>query len=194
MYNVVEEGIKASITTKQRLLNSKETHEKIIEIAESCVNSMLSGGKVILAGNGGSFADSQHVAAEFVARFKHDRSPYPAIALGCNASSVTAIANDYDYRFIFSRELQAIGDSKDTFIAISTSGNSNNIIEAIHAAKAMSIPTFGMSGHGRSCSSMSGICNVLAVESDDTARIQECHILIGHIICEIVELAMAKVR
>ena len=144
------------------------------------------GGKVILFGNGGSAADAQHIAAELVGRFKLDRRPLPAIALTTNTSTLTAVTNDYGYEAVFSRQIEALVKKKDVVIGISTSGNSPNVIEAITMAKLKGAKTIGLTGcNGGKLAEVADL--VLAVPSDSTPRIQEAHITIGHIVCELVE-------
>ena len=142
-------------------------------------------GKIIFAGNGGSFADAQHLSAEFTSRFLFDRAPLPSLALGTNSSAISAIGNDYGYDNVFSRELRGIAQPQDIFIGISTSGNSRNIVRAVETAQELGIPTALLTGH--SGGALATLCDCLCVPSSDTARIQECHILLGHILCELVE-------
>lgn len=181
----IKKSINDSIIAKQRLLADSELLNKITNVAEMCVESLRKDGKVIFAGNGGSFADAQHLSAELTSRFMFDREPLSSIVLGANSSAISAIGNDYGYDAVFSRELRGIARSNDIFIPISTSGNSENIIKAILIAKSMGIQTIGMTGNlgGK----MSSLCDCIVVPANDTARIQECHILIGHIICELIE-------
>lgn len=181
----IKKSINDSIITKQRLLTDSELLNKINNVAEICVESLRKDGKVIFAGNGGSFADAQHLSAELTSRFMFDREPLSSIVLGANSSAISAIGNDYGYHEVFSRELRGIARSNDIFIPISTSGNSENIIKAILIAKSMRIQTIGMTGN--SGGKMSSLCDCIVVPANDTARIQECHILIGHIICELIE-------
>lgn len=143
------------------------------------------GNRLLIAGNGGSAADAQHIAAEFVCRFNFERPGLPAMALATNYSVITAAGNDYSFDDVFSREIEANGKSGDIFIGISTSGNSTNILKAMQASQQAGIYTVGLSGSGGAIQNEADIC--LNVPSDCTPRIQECHILIGHILCEIVE-------
>lgn len=140
---------------------------------------------MILAGNGGSFADSQHIAAEFVSKLLVDRVPLAAVSLGTNSSAMSAIGNDYGYEKVFSRELEALADERDLFIPVSTSGNSLNILLAAETAKRMNLETVGLTGAtgGR----LAGICTCIQVPSTETVFIQESHIMIGHIVCSIAE-------
>jgi D-sedoheptulose 7-phosphate isomerase len=181
----IKKSINDSIMVKQRLLSDRELLDKISNLAEVCVASLRRDGKVIFAGNGGSFADAQHLSAELTSRFMFDREPLSSIVLGANSSAISAIGNDYGYTEVFSRELRGIGRANDIFIPISTSGNSENILNAISVAKSMRIQTVGMTGNmgGK----MSSLSDCIVVPAQDTARIQECHILIGHIICEFIE-------
>jgi D-sedoheptulose 7-phosphate isomerase len=181
----IKKSINDSIMVKQRLLSDRELLDKISNLAEVCVASLRRDGKVIFAGNGGSFADAQHLSAELTSRFMFDREPLSSIVLGANSSAISAIGNDYGYTEVFSRELRGIGRANDIFIPISTSGNSENILNAISVAKSMRIQTVGMTGSmgGK----MSSLSDCIVVPAQDTARIQECHILIGHIICEFIE-------
>jgi D-sedoheptulose 7-phosphate isomerase len=181
--------IDESIETKARLREKRIT-KAINDAALLVWSSLQNGGKILFAGNGGSLADAQHLAAEFVARFKLERSALPAIALGTNASAVTAIGNDYEFKDIFSREIEAIGNDGDTLIAISTSGQSENIIQAVRSASQKAINTIGLTGGdgGR----LVHECRCIVVPAKKTERIQECHILIGHIICEIVEASLCN--
>ena len=177
--------IKESIKVKEKLLLDSEIVKKINDLAEDCLESIKSGGKIIFAGNGGSFADSQHLTAEFVSRLRFDRSPLPSLALGTNSSSMSAIGNDYGYENVFRREIIALGSKEDIFIPITTSGNSSNIIFAIEEAKKNGIKTVVLTGNGGG--KVKSITDCIIVPSSRTERIQECHILIGHIVCGIVE-------
>jgi D-sedoheptulose 7-phosphate isomerase len=142
---------------------------------------------VIFAGNGGSFADAQHLSAEFTSRFLFDRAPLPSLALGTNNSAISAIGNDYGYEQVFARELQAIAKPGDVFIPITTSGNSSNVLAAVEIAQTLGISTVGWTG--QSGGRLKQLCECICIPSAETARIQECHILIGHILCGLVEAA-----
>ena len=190
MKSDIKQSINDSIAVKQSLLADNELLMKITNLAEICVDSLRRNGKVIFAGNGGSFADAQHLSAELTSRFMFDRDPLSSVVLGANSSAISAIGNDYGYKEVFSRELRGIGRSNDMFIPISTSGNSENIINSISVAKSMNIQTVGLTGN--SGGRMSSVCDCIVVPSKDTARIQECHILIGHIICELIESSYFK--
>ena len=147
--------------------------------------ALRAGGKIIFCGNGGSFADAQHLSAEFTSRFLFDRPGLPSLALGTNSSAMTAIGNDYGYENVFAREIQAIATPADVLIAITTSGNSGNILKALEAAKEANVPAVVLTGAGRGM--LDDATETLNIPSTDTARIQECHILLGHIICGLVE-------
>ena len=185
MKNQIKEYINQSISTKNRLIDDAELISGIEELSMKCLDSLNDGGKIILAGNGGSFGDAQHISAEFTSRFLFDREPLASMALATNNSAVTAIGNDYGYKYIFSRELKSIGNSNDIFIPITTSGNSENIIEAIKVANSIGIYTTCLTGNNGG--KINDLCKTIIVPSKATERIQECHILIGHIICAIVE-------
>jgi D-sedoheptulose 7-phosphate isomerase len=183
---VISKRIEASIMVKQRLLSHTEI---CAEVAERIIAAFRRGNKVLLFGNGGSAADAQHIAAEFVGRFYLDRPALPAHALTVNTSSLTAIGNDYAYDQIFSREIEAFGQAGDVAIGISTSGNSRNVIEALRAAKQKGMVTVGMTGEsGGQLKAVVDYC--ICVPSRDTPRIQEAHMLVGHILSELVEEAI----
>jgi D-sedoheptulose 7-phosphate isomerase len=157
-------------------------------IASACLKALRSGGKLLLAGNGGSAADAQHIAGEFLSRLRFDRSPLPAVALTTDSSVLTAVANDYGYDRVFERQVRGLGRPGDIFIGISTSGKSLNVIAALEVARALGIVTVGFSGNGPGVTIMRPLCDhLLAVPSDDTPIIQQIHITAAHIICEIVE-------
>jgi D-sedoheptulose 7-phosphate isomerase len=152
------------------------------------VSTLKKGNKVLLAGNGGSAADAQHIAAELSGRFVKERRALPGIALTTDTSALTSIANDYGYEYVFSRQVEALAKPGDLFIGISTSGNSQGILNAFDAARKLECTTLGLSG--RSGGKMNGICDLnIIVPSEITARIQEMHILIGHILCKAVDEA-----
>lgn len=175
----------ASIDVKKLILEDRTLLGQIEGLALECLEALHAGAKIIFAGNGGSFADAQHLSAEFVSRFKFDRSPLASLTLGTNNSAMSAIANDYGYDQVFARELEAVASPGDVFIGISTSGNSLNIISAVKMATKMGISTTCLTGS--SGGSLTLLCNCLRMPSHDTARIQECHITIGHIICGLIE-------
>ena len=177
--------IEKSIETKQEIL--KEDYlVSIIEISEVITNAFRAGKKVLFCGNGGSAADAQHLAAEFSGRFYKDRKALPSDALHCNTSYLTAVANDYSYEDIYSRIIEGTGVKGDVLIGISTSGNSKNILKAFQVSKLLGVTTIGLTGVGGGL--MKNFSDyIIQVPSSDTPRIQECHIMIGHILCEIVE-------
>ena len=161
----------------------------IARMAEILIRAFRNGGKVLLFGNGGSAADAQHIAAELAGRFRLDRPPLPALALTTNTSALTAIANDYDYMQVFARQVEPLAQPGDVVIGISTSGNSPNVLEGLRAASARGATTIGLTGrHGQTMAHLTDLC--LLVPSADTARIQEAHITIGHILCDLVEQAL----
>ena len=174
-----------ALSVHQAMLEDASLQEKLAELAQWCLDALRQGGKIIFAGNGGSFADSQHLAAEFVSRLQFDRAPLPAVALSTNSSSMSAIGNDYGYDQVFSRELRALASPKDVFIPITTSGNSPNILAAVAVAKEFGIRTMGLTGE--SGGKLITLCPCLRVPSERTQRIQEGHILLGHILCALVE-------
>jgi D-sedoheptulose 7-phosphate isomerase len=174
-----------SIAVKQKLRSNELVLNKISTVAAIVVDAYKAGNKVLLAGNGGSAADAQHIAAEFVSRFFYDRPGLPAISLTTDTSMLTAIGNDYGYENLFARQLQAQSKPGDIFIGISTSGNSKNVVNAVKNAKALGVTTVIFCGEG---GVLKDICDyAICVPSDCTPYIQECHICIGHIICAIVE-------
>jgi len=189
MLETVRKRIRESVSVKQCLLDDDELIQQITDIADNIGRSLHSGGKVFFAGNGGSFADSIHLAAELVCRFRKERGPLAAVALGANNSILTAVGNDYGYDKVFARELEGLAKAEDVFIAISTSGNSENIIQAVQCAKRMNIRTWCLTGAGGG--KLCDLAPCLHIPSDNTARIQEGHILVGHIICELVEAGLA---
>ena len=182
----VSQLIEASIAAKQELLRSEETLLAMAKVFELLVSALRQGGKVFLFGNGGSAADAQHIAAELVGRFALDRPALPALALSVNSSSVTAIANDLGFDQIFARQLEALARRGDVAIGISTSGDSINVVNAVCKAKEMGLRAVALTGRtgGRLKNSVD---HCICVPSDATPRIQECHILIGHILSELVE-------
>jgi len=178
--------IEASIATKQSLLSSLEVVLTIAKVSEILVYALKQGNKALLFGNGGSAADAQHIAAELVGRFAFDRPALPALALSVNSSCVTAIGNDYGFDRVFSRQLEALARPGDIAIGISTSGNSQNIIHAMSAARKMGLLTIALTG-STGGDLRKSVDHCIRVPSNETPRIQECHILIGHIVSELVE-------
>ena len=158
----------------------------IKKACETAVATLKAGGKILLCGNGGSAADAQHIAAELTGRYKTERGALAGIALTTDTSALTAIGNDYGYEFVFSRQLEALGREGDLLIAIYTSGNSGNVVKALELARKIGIKTIGLSG--RTGGAMNELCELnLVVPSNDTPRIQEMHIMIGHIICQAID-------
>ena len=182
--------IVASIAVKQAVLGDEDLISQIETLAANCVQCLRSGGKIIFAGNGGSFADAQHLSAEFISRFMFDRAPLASTVLGANNSAISAIGNDYGYEQVFARELMGISKKGDVFIPISTSGNSPNILAAVKQAKQQGLVTVALTGAGSG--KLASICECLSVPSNETARVQECHIMVGHIICGLVETAIFR--
>jgi D-sedoheptulose 7-phosphate isomerase len=182
----IKESIAESIAIKQRILSDDQLIEVITDVANTCSEAFCHGNKVLFCGNGGSAADAQHLAAEFSGRFYYDRPPLPSEALHVNTSYLTAVANDYSFDEVYARMLKGSGKEGDVLIAISTSGNSKNIIRALEVAHELGMITIGMTG--KTGGKMKNLCDFLInVPSADTPRIQESHIMIGHIICEFVE-------
>jgi D-sedoheptulose 7-phosphate isomerase len=191
MINKTLSIIESSISLKQTILNDSNLINKIVAAVETISEAFKNGNKVLFCGNGGSAADAQHLAAEFSGRFYKDRRSLPAEALHCNTSYLTAVANDYGYEFVYSRIVDGIGSTGDVLVGISTSGNSKNIIKAYEVAKGKGMNIISLTGNnGGGMKANSEI--LLDIPSTDTPRIQECHILIGHIICELVEEELFK--
>lgn len=185
----ITQSITDSINAKQAILNDSEFLARIEAAAEMITDSLRAGGKIHFCGNGGSAADAQHLAAELSGRFYFDRPPLNAEALHCNTSYLTAVGNDYGYDLIFSRLLKGTAKKGDVIVGISTSGNSKNIVNAYEVAREMGVHIIAMTGEtGGKMKDFADI--LLNVPSKDTPRIQESHIMIGHIICELVETAM----
>jgi D-sedoheptulose 7-phosphate isomerase len=184
--NKITSIIESSIAVKQQILSDEGLLQKIEQAVSLIVTAFNSGNKVLFCGNGGSAADAQHLAAEFSGRFYKDRKALPAEALHCNTSYLTAVANDYSYDAIYSRMIDGIGVNGDVLVGLSTSGNSGNIIKAFEVAISKGVKTIGFTGAGGG--KMKGVSDILLnVPSTDTPRIQESHIMIGHIICQLVE-------
>lgn len=186
MNEKIRQLIQSSIEAKQQILNNQDLLQTVQQVADTIVIAFKNGNHVYFCGNGGSAADAQHLAAEFSGRFYKDRKALPAEALHCNTSYLTAVANDYSFDVIYSRMIDGLGKSGDILIGLSTSGNSKNIIQAFETAKAKNMKTVGFTGiTGGSMKTKSDY--LLNAPSSDTPRIQECHMLIGHIICQLVE-------
>lgn len=199
--NIVLNGSVAANIVRANIAASIEAHARFLEVclpavtraADALIKSYLSGHKTIFFGNGGSAADAQHLAAEFLGRYLRERAPLPALALNTDTSAMTAIGNDYGYEQTFSRQLRAMSSPGDVAVGISTSGNSRNVIEALVCARDLGLFTIGLTG--ASGGQLRAIVDVLiAVPSEETPRIQECHILAGHAICDAVESAIVSTR
>jgi D-sedoheptulose 7-phosphate isomerase len=185
---LVRRRIEESIAVKQRLLEGSLADEAV-QLASVVTASLRTGGKLLIFGNGGSAADATHMAAEFVGRFAYDRAPLPAMSLTENAASVTAIGNDYTYDEIFARQIRAFGQAGDVAIAITTSGASRNVVSALQVAGEMGMRTAALTGNrGGPVADVAEMC--LEMPSGTTARVQECYMLVAHIVCELVERAL----
>ncbi|HJM83146.1 MAG TPA: D-sedoheptulose 7-phosphate isomerase [Nitrospinota bacterium] len=183
--DLVRKGLEESAKVKLSMVDIG-LHKVIVEMALVCVKALESGRKLIIAGNGGSAADAQHIAAELIGRYRKDRMAISAIALTTDTSAITAIANDMGYEAVFARQLEAIGKSGDIFWAISTSGDSKNLVAALNKANKMGITTICFLGKdGGAMKGLGGIS--LVIPTKDTPRIQEAHITVGHLICDIIE-------
>jgi D-sedoheptulose 7-phosphate isomerase len=182
----VRESIRSSIAAKQNLLNDAELIATVAQVSTILVEALQQGHKLLVFGNGGSAADAQHIVAELVGRFAFDRPPLPALALSVNSSSMTAIGNDYGFDLVFSRQIQALGRAGDVALGISTSGNSTNVLQGVSAAREMGLHTVGLTGAGGG-KLKDAASHCICVPSHETPRIQECHILVGHILSELVE-------
>jgi D-sedoheptulose 7-phosphate isomerase len=180
--------IGASISTKQALLTDEALLRRIVTVGNLMIEAFVRGSRVIFAGNGGSAADAQHLAAEFVSRFEFDRPGLPSLSLATDTSMLTAIGNDYGYEKLFRRQLEAQARSGDIFVGITTSGRSKNVLSAFEACKPLGVTAVALCGAGGDLEDKADI--VLRVPSTHTPRIQECHILIGHVLCAQVEMAL----
>ncbi len=182
----IEHSIRQSVAVKQALLEDRALVDTIAAVAGEFVKALQGGRKILLFGNGGSAADAQHIATEFVGRFQRERSPLPALALTVDTSALTGIANDYGYENVFARQVTALGSKGDVAVGISTSGKSPNVLKGLDAARTKAVVTVGLTGKNTGpLSEHAQYC--IGVPADLTTRIQETHILIGHILCEIVE-------
>lgn len=191
MLEQIKNIVAASIAVKNEVLNDQELLARIVQVTEVVTNAFKNGNKVLFCGNGGSAADAQHLAAEFSGRFYSDRNPLPSEALHCNTSYLTAVANDYGYEQVYSRIVKGVGRKGDVLIGLSTSGNSANITNALQIANELGMITVGFTG--KDGGKMKDLCQHLVnVPSKDTPRIQEVHITIGHIICQLTEEALFK--
>ena len=187
--NLLKSRIEASVRLKTSLLSNETLLNNVIHLANEIVRTYRSGGKVLWCGNGGSAADAQHLAAELTGRFYYDRPPLNSEAMHVNTSYVTAVANDYSYDVIYSRLIAAMGHRGDILIGLSTSGNSPNVVNALIEARKRGMLTAGFTGE--SGGKMKEHCDLLInIPSTDTPRIQECHMLLGHTVCELVEAGM----
>lgn len=187
--------ITAQIAEAQRVMGAMLADDgllsKVEHAAQACIECMRTGGKILLAGNGGSAADAQHIAGEFVSRFAFDRPGLPAIALTTDTSIMTAVGNDYGYEKLFARQVQAHGQKGDVFIGYSTSGKSPNVLRAFEEARTRGLICIGLTGNRGG--SMRELCDhLLEVPSSDTPKIQEAHLVLGHILCGLVENAIFK--
>lgn len=182
--------LKASADLKQLVLADVVLQQGLADLAGDCINVLKNGGRIFFCGNGGSFADAQHLAAELVSRLRFNRDALSAIALGTNSSNLTAIGNDYGYEQVFARELKALGRPGDLLIAISTSGNSPNVLLAAETAKNMGIIIYAWTG--QSGGKLASVCHCLKVPSSQTDKIQEIHIMMGHIVCHLIEKNLFK--
>ena len=183
----LKEKIAASVALKQQVMNSEALLATVQEVANVMNACFANDGKVLWCGNGGSAADAQHLAAEFSGRFYYDRPPLYSEALHVNTSYLTAVANDYSYEEIYARMVRAMGRKGDVLVGLSTSGNSGNVVKAFEAARELGMTTVGMTGEsGGKMASLSEY--LINIPSTDTPRIQECHMLLGHSLCELVEM------
>ena len=191
MKDIIVKAFNESIRVKRAFL--RDNTETLVQVVDTIVTAFRNGTKLMLFGNGGSAADAQHIAAEFTNRFRVERPPLPALALTTDTSALTAISNDYDYSLVFAKQVQALGKPGDVVLAISTSGNSANVLAAVEVCRARKISTIGLTGGtgGKLAGKVDHLLCVAA--SHDTARIQETHILIGHVICELVDSALYQV-
>lgn len=186
MIQIIKDRLEESIEVKQRLLKDDEIINCISTAADRMIKSIEKGGKIILCGNGGSASDAMHFAGELVGRFQRERRSWPAIVLNSDPVAMSSIANDYDYNEVFSRQMAAFAHEDDIFMGISTSGNSENVVRAVEEAKERKTYTVGLLGHGGG--RLASLVDLpIIVPSDVTARIQESHIVIIHILCELIE-------
>ena len=186
MKDKIRKIISESVSVKNSILQKDHLLDAVDEVASLMVKALKQGNRIYFCGNGGSAADAQHLAAEFSGRFYVDRDALPAEALHCNTSYITAVGNDYGYDLVYARLIKGIGTKGDFLVGLSTSGNSINIIKAFEVAREKGIITVGFTGE--SGGKMKGLCDyLLNVPSSDTPRIQESHIMLGHIVCQLVE-------
>ena len=187
--SIIDKNIQNSIQLKQEVMASSEIKKTIETVVDAIVNTYQNKGKVLFCGNGGSAADSQHLAAELSGRYYYDRPPLSSEALHVNTSYLTAVANDYSYEQIYARLIKAVGNDGDILIGLSTSGNSKNVVHAFEQARKQGVITVAMTGAGGGTMKEHADI-IIEIPSSDTPRIQECHMMIGHAICEIVELTL----
>jgi D-sedoheptulose 7-phosphate isomerase len=186
---LITSSIQESLKVKQTLLDDSDLQSLIATVSKQFVSALRQGHKILLFGNGGSAADAQHIAAEFVGRFQMERTPLPALALTTNTSALTGIGNDYGYENVFARQVEALGREGDIAVGISTSGTSPNVLKALATAQAKGLVTVALAGRdGKLLKEVARYC--ICVPADSTPRIQEAHILIGHILSQIVELEL----
>lgn len=189
MTDLIKKVLQESCEIKQKVIEDDRLLKIIHDVMDVSINALRNGNKLLFAGNGGSASDAQHIAAELVGRYEQDRKGLPALALTTNSSQITAIANDYGYDDLFKRQVQALSVKGDVFFGLSTSGNSKNVINAIEECKQQGVISVGMTG--QSGGQMATLCDYcINVPADSTARIQEVHITIGHIICSAIETAL----
>jgi D-sedoheptulose 7-phosphate isomerase len=178
--------LRETAQTLRAMSEDRELHDALAQTAKACIDALRRGNKILFAGNGGSAADAQHLAGELVSRFNYDRPGLAAFALTTDTSVLTAIGNDYGYEHLFARQVEAVGSAGDVFVGLSTSGRSPNILKALQAARAKGLVTVGLTGRGGG--RMPEFCDhCLRTPSDDTPRIQEGHITMGHTICWLIE-------
>ena len=183
---LVRQRIEESVAVKQALLEDPQLIGAVVEVARDLSAALRGGHRLFLFGNGGSAADAEHIAAELVGRYRLERRGLPVYALTANTSSLTAIGNDYSFDAVFARQLEALGARGDVAVAISTSGNSRNILSAIETARAKGLVSVGLTGRGGG--QLKGLVDrCICVPSEETPRVQEAHILIGHLLCEMIE-------
>jgi len=188
MNQEVEEVFRTTIATHINTVRQLlEKTEVLAGIADAMLTTLRSGGKILFCGNGGSAADSQHLSAEFVGRFRRERAGLPSIALTTDTSILTAVANDYGYEFVFSRQVEALARTGDLLVGISTSGNSPNVVAALERARALGLVAVAFTGKGGG--KMANVADhLLAIDATETARVQETHILAGHMLCDWVDI------
>lgn len=191
MEKLIKQRIFESISVKTELLEDCELISNLCQLAQKIEESIANGGKLIICGNGGSASDAMHFAGEITGRFQKERKPWPAVVLNSNEATMTAIANDYGYDDIFSRQTEAFAKAGDVFVGISTSGNSENVLRAIEVANAKGVTTAAFLGNSGGKIAALAECPLI-VRSKVTARVQECHIMLIHILCEIVESDLSK--